>query len=511
MRYFVVLLLALGLSGGCAVGRGVRTELGLARTAPDLSAVGDLMSARDRARLQALGAERASGPAEAGYRIGPDDLLDIRIPDLLEAPATAALARPAQTGATLPTVAESPVFQYGVRVAANGEINLPLLGLFRVEGLTPTGLEQEIARRLVAAGILRQPQVSVLVAEYRSRVVAVVGSVERPGLYPVTRPGATVADLIWAAGGPSREAGRVVQFAPAAEAPRAATPVPAPHLAAAPAAASEGPTAAWLDVRDVRVEPVGTGRRVTIALTRAPDGLHDFALEDPPRLVIDLQGPLSPDLRAVPFPVADEVVSAVRTSARDGQLRAVLDLHQNGGPHSVRTEGATVVAELGDTALDVPAPVPPPAAAAEGPVRIDLEMLLHASGDTGRVFNPRVRAGDVITVSPAGSVLVDGWVQKPGSYPVTRGLTLAGAVAAAGGHLFPADRRQATVKRVLAQGEQRYFTVDLDAVAEGRSPDFPITDGDVVRLPPEVARLVPWMLWSVAKEMVHVGGSVLLF
>src|SRR2546430_15962107 len=78
---------------------------------------------------------------------------------------------------------------------------------------------------------------------------------------------------------------------------------------------------------------------------------------------------------------------------------------------------------------------------------------------------PRVRPGDVITVSPAGSVLVDGWVQKPGSYPVTRGLTLSGALAAAGGGLFPADRRHPPGKRVVGPGGERPLTGGLVAGA----------------------------------------------
>src|SRR5437762_12745293 len=81
-------------------------------------------------------------------------------------------------------------------------------------------------------GILRQPRVSVQIVEYRSRVVAVIGSVERPGLYPLTRPRATLADMIWAAGGPAKEAGRVVEFAPAPDsapsAPEGAAQVSAP-------------------------------------------------------------------------------------------------------------------------------------------------------------------------------------------------------------------------------------------------------------------------------------------
>src|SRR5439155_208882 len=79
---------------------------------------------------------------------------------------------------------------------------------------TPTELEHDIARRLVAADILRSPHVTVLVAEYRSRVVAVSGSVERPGLYPITKPGTTLTDILWAAGCPNRDAGRVIEFVP---------------------------------------------------------------------------------------------------------------------------------------------------------------------------------------------------------------------------------------------------------------------------------------------------------
>jgi len=371
-----VLLLLPIFGSGCAprAKPAANPALGRAQGSPAVD-VGDLMSSQDRARLEALAAARAQESSADGYRIGPDDLLEIRIPDLLDVQGAAPVARPA-AGALGPTAAAAAPASQGMRVNDRGDVTLPLIGTVHAEGLTATELEAEIARRLMKDGILRQPRVSVQIVEYRSRVVAVIGSVERPGLYPLTRPRATLADMIWAAGGPAKEAGRVVEFAPVAD-----------------------------------------------------------------------SAPVSPE-------------EAAHTSA---------------------------------------------------PVRLDLEALLHAPVDHGRGLNPRVRPGDVITVSPAGSVLVDGWVQKPGSYPVTRGLTLSGALAAAGGDLFPADRRHATVKRVLGPGEERSFTVDLVAVADGRAADVPITDGDVVRVPASTIRLVPWGFYSLAKGLVYVGGSVPLF
>lgn len=369
-----ILLLGLALAGGCAARQRV-SDLDLLDMPSGQVAAPGILNAHDRRRLEDIARARASAPAPTGYAIGPDDLLEIRIPDLLEVAPSAALGRaPTGGAAALPQVAEAPVFQQGSRVSADGTIMLPLLGIVPVAGLTPSALELDLAQRLKSGGILRAPQVSVLVAEYRSQVVAVVGSVERPGLYPVTRAGLTLADVVLAAGGPSKDAGRVVGFVPA--------------------------TAA---------------KRPTLAM--------------------------------------------------------------------------------------------PDAASA---IQLDLEMLLHPPNGSAALWNPLVRAGDVISVSPAGNVMVDGWVEKPGSYPATRGLTVSGAVAAAGGTQFAADR-VATVKRGLGAEDARFYRVDLAAVARGETPDLPLADGDVVHLAASPTRVVPWGLWILAREMIHIGGSVALF
>ncbi|TMA61181.1 MAG: hypothetical protein E6J68_16720, partial [Deltaproteobacteria bacterium] len=46
-----------------------------------------------------------------------------------------------------------------------------------------------------------------------------------------------------------------------------------------------------LAVRNVRVDPIGGGRRVTITLTRGPEGVRGSRLENPLRLEIDVDGP----------------------------------------------------------------------------------------------------------------------------------------------------------------------------------------------------------------------------
>jgi polysaccharide export outer membrane protein len=85
------------------------------------------------------------------------------------------------------------------RVGADGTITFPLAGVIKVEGLEPQGAAKKIAERL-ADGILRNPQVSVLLKEQTSKKVVVMGQVSKPGTYPYT-PAMTILEAITQAGG----------------------------------------------------------------------------------------------------------------------------------------------------------------------------------------------------------------------------------------------------------------------------------------------------------------------
>ena len=71
------------------------------------------------------------------------------------------------------------------RVGADGTITFPLAGVIKVEGLDPQAAAKRIAERL-SDGILRNPQVSVLVKEQTSKKVVVMGQVAKPGTYDLT-------------------------------------------------------------------------------------------------------------------------------------------------------------------------------------------------------------------------------------------------------------------------------------------------------------------------------------
>lgn len=68
------------------------------------------------------------------------------------------------------------------RIGAVGYLQMPLVGELIAAGQTPEALRSEIARRL-AARYVREPQVSVAVAESARSRFAVEGQVEQPGVY----------------------------------------------------------------------------------------------------------------------------------------------------------------------------------------------------------------------------------------------------------------------------------------------------------------------------------------
>lgn len=84
-------------------------------------------------------------------------------------------------------------------VSDGGTINFPDIGIVDVRGKTPAQIEQDIQTRL-ADGYLVNPSVSVLVKEYKSKTVAILGQVRKPTSIPYAA-GLSIVDAISQAGG----------------------------------------------------------------------------------------------------------------------------------------------------------------------------------------------------------------------------------------------------------------------------------------------------------------------
>ncbi len=85
-----------------------------------------------------------------------------------------------------------------VFVRIDGRISLPLAGEVQAAGLTPAGLGKKITEKLER--FLEEPEVTVILAESRSKVYYILGQVQNPGEYAITQP-VTVVQAIARAGG----------------------------------------------------------------------------------------------------------------------------------------------------------------------------------------------------------------------------------------------------------------------------------------------------------------------
>lgn len=120
------------------------------------------------------------GPATKGYVLGPDDQFVIH-------------------GLQIDEIAEKPV-----QVGADGNITLLLVGTLHVAGMTVREAESMLVMKLSA--IIKHPQVSITVIEYRSQPVSVLGAVNTAGIQQL-RGAKSLTEVLSMAGGVRSDAG----------------------------------------------------------------------------------------------------------------------------------------------------------------------------------------------------------------------------------------------------------------------------------------------------------------
>lgn len=117
------------------------------------------------------------------YRIGPEDLIEVR-------------------------VFETEQLNRTVRVEPDGTILLPLVGAVRLAGLTAPEAADEVAGKL-RGEFVADPQVTILIKEFHSRRVSLLGAVAKAGVYPLIGE-RDLLELLAESGGLSEGAGSVL-------------------------------------------------------------------------------------------------------------------------------------------------------------------------------------------------------------------------------------------------------------------------------------------------------------
>lgn len=348
------------------------TSEAVASAAPNQAAVDtDEDGAANARELQELWEERNSNKLPegdtSGFMLGPGDILRISLPQI------------------------DHMKDRRVRVSENDTIDLPMLGVINVAGMTQESLHAELSRRIEK--YVYKPQVAVYLEHTENRVVAVLGAVKTPGRYMLASSSDTIMTMISRAGGTTEDAASRVIFIPSP------STVPGAH----------------------------------------------------------------------PMPVADNRQSGLDPG---GNVAPGVTLASNQSP--------------------VTQPSLPPNLSEDGLI-ID---LFHATNQ--RYLEMPVKMGDVIIIPVAGEVTVQGWVEKPGSFKITHGMTVLSAIAASGGALFSS---QATLLRERGNDSKMAISLDLNSLKNGTQRDIALEGGDVVVVERSATGAVPYTAYFLINKM----------
>lgn len=101
------------------------------------------------------------------------------------------------------SVYDEPDLTASQRIDGRGQIRVPLLGTMQVVGMTIRDAEKFIQEAYIENRLLRSPMVTIRVADYAPKEVAVLGAVSTPGklTFPIEANSLDIVDVISQMGG----------------------------------------------------------------------------------------------------------------------------------------------------------------------------------------------------------------------------------------------------------------------------------------------------------------------
>jgi polysaccharide export outer membrane protein len=126
----------------------------------------------------------------------------------------------------------------------------------------------------------------------------------------------------------------------------------------------------------------------------------------------------------------------------------------------------------------------PPEGAGKEPIVIDL-----TKPSTVGCLDIPARPGDIVLVPSAGQVGVYGWVAKPGTFDITPGMTVLGAITAAGGAKYSSN---AEILRTSVSGDRTAIPIDLSKMEGSANSAASVQAGDVILVKASALGAIPY-------------------
>jgi protein involved in polysaccharide export with SLBB domain len=125
-------------------------------------------------------------------------------------------------------------------------------------------------------------------------------------------------------------------------------------------------------------------------------------------------------------------------------------------------------------------------------------VISTTSAQDQRYLELPARPGDVVLIPAAGQVTVQGWVDKPGAFMISPGMTVLSSIAAAGGAVFT---NSATLLRQQDDGRKMDVRFNLAKVKRGEQPDMQVQSGDVVVVERSPVGAIPYTLYFLVQKV----------
>lgn len=276
----------------------------------------------------------------------------------------------------------SPDLTTETRITTAGSLTFPLLGEVAVGGITAGEAEKKIATLLEQGGFLKQPQINLVVLQFQSQMVSILGDVLKPGRYSLDRA-SSLTDVLALAGGANSNGSEIVTVTSVRD---------------GKSEKREYDLREWFDRGQLSHNPTIHGDDIVYVNAREVSVLGQ-----------------------VNRPGKYSVMSGVRNVG--DFLSMAGGVAPNGADTiivSLQRDGKTTKQE------------------------IDIDQLFR-NGDTAS--NIELRGGDMIYVPRAPQFYIYGEVQRPGTFRLERGMTVAQALSVGGGLTVRGTERGIRIKR----------------------------------------------------------------